>query len=265
MTSPSNPIVFYDIASAPPVTTFAPNPWKTRLALNFKKVHYKTSWTDLTEVATVRKSLGALPCRKHWVDNTDFYTLPVITDPSTGAIVGDSFDIAIYLDKIYPNNPTLIPPGTLGLLKVLNSYVDRIFTSHVALTMRHFPFNPETAHLSKKEFCRRAGMDNFEDMLKIAEGENRQKLLASFQKALSEEPFELHGLSRAFLKQDEGPFLNGKEPMYGDLILGAWLQMYRKCLPKEEWEMLRSWNDGLWGRLSDALEEYKLVDGGRDG
>ncbi|KAF3915451.1 hypothetical protein ABW21_db0200282 [Orbilia brochopaga] len=263
MAAPSKPIVFYDIASAPPVTTFAVNPWKTRLALNFKKIHYETSWTELTQVTTVRKSLGVQPCRKHWIDNSDFYTLPVISDPSTGTLVGDSFDIAVYLDETYPDQPTLIPPGAKSLLKALNGQVDQLFTAHVVLCLRNMPFNPETAAITRKEFCRRAGVSRWEDILQIAEGENRTKLLASLEKALSEEP--LDGLSKAFLNKDDGPFLNGKDPMYGDIIIGAWLQMYKICLPKEDWEMVRSWQGGMWGRLSDALDEYKKVDGGRDG
>ncbi|KAJ7880540.1 hypothetical protein B0H14DRAFT_3434410 [Mycena olivaceomarginata] len=38
---------------------------------------------------------------------------------------------------------------------------------------------------------------------------------------------------------------------------GAWLQMMRAMLP--EWEVLRAWDGGLWGRLFDALEEFADV------
>ncbi|KAK6533503.1 hypothetical protein TWF694_002442 [Orbilia ellipsospora] len=260
---PSEPIIFYDIASGPPVRTYAPNPWKTRLALNFKRVDYKTSWTDLTQVASTRKALGVPPCRKFWHDGTDFYTLPVISDPSTGTLVGDSFEIAEYLDKTYPNNPTLIPPGTLSLHKALNGYVDQLFTSHVSVCVGKMPFNPETFETTKIEWCKRAGVNTWEEMLQTSEGENRKKIFASLEKALGPEP--LDGLCKAFLKQDEGPFLEGSKPMYADFIIGAWLMMFMRCLPEAEWEMMRGWQGGMWGRLVDALEEYTHTDSNRDG
>src|SRR5690606_4693633 len=104
MTSESSPIVFYDIRTAPPVekTCCSPNPWKTRLALNFKKVPYTTAWTHLPEVAKTRKALD-MPAVRKFADGTDFYTLPVIHDLATNSKVGDSFDIAVYLQKTYPD------------------------------------------------------------------------------------------------------------------------------------------------------------------
>ncbi|THU85665.1 hypothetical protein K435DRAFT_763988 [Dendrothele bispora CBS 962.96] len=91
----SNPIIFYDIASGPPVISFAPNPSKTRYALNFKEVHYRTEWVELPDVASVRKKLGSDAVRKHF-DGSPFYTLPVIKDPSTGAVVGDTSHDRVY-------------------------------------------------------------------------------------------------------------------------------------------------------------------------
>ena len=43
-------IIFYDIASSAPVRTFAPNPWKTRYALNHKKLPYETKPIDMPDI-----------------------------------------------------------------------------------------------------------------------------------------------------------------------------------------------------------------------
>jgi len=43
------------------------------------------------------------------------YTVPVIKDPNTGAIVSDSLAIAEYLDKTYPENP-IIPRSAKVLM-----------------------------------------------------------------------------------------------------------------------------------------------------
>lgn len=269
------PIVFYDIAMRPPVekTCCSPNPWKTRLALNFKGLRYTTSWVPLPDVAKVRGSLKVPPCRK-FADGTDFFTLPIIEDPTTDSLVGDSFDIAVYLQNTYPNSGAgdLFPPQTLdyvlthdlALLVPLsecresafpeyakfNMNVDAAFTAHVQLTVQDFPFDPATAEISKAEFVRRAGVKCWEDFALV--GEEREKMKDSFRNTLG-------GLAKLFLRNADGPFLLGTRASYADLIVGGWLRMMRATLPESEWEEVRSWHGGLFGQLHDALEVYAAV------
>ncbi|KAK3381018.1 hypothetical protein B0H63DRAFT_474763 [Podospora didyma] len=275
----NNPIVFYDIAQRPPVekTCCAPNPWKSRLALNFKNIPYKTTWVPLPDVAKVRSSLNVPACRK-FADGTDFYTLPIIHDPATGALVGDSFDIAVYLQKTYPNasagddllppqpalddyryapDPVLLIPlsdcsaaGEFSEYARFNSNVDMAFTMHVQLTLEGFPWDPATAEISKAEFVRRAGVSCYEDLALV--GEAREKTKESFRNMLG-------GLSRVFLKDTSGPFVLGKKACYADLIVGAWLRMMYVTLPESEWEEVRGWHEGIFGELHDALEVYAEV------
>ncbi|KZL84863.1 glutathione s-transferase [Colletotrichum incanum] len=272
--TPSSPIVFYDIATRPPVekTCCSPNPWKTRLALNFKDLPYTTSWVALPDISKVRSSLKVPPCRK-FADGTDFFTLPIIEDPATGSLVGDSFDIAVYLQKTYPNSGAgdLFPPQPLdyvfahnGILVPLsdcresefpeyakfNMNVDAAFTTHVQLTVQGFPFDPATADATKAEFIRRAGVKCWDDFALV--GEQRQKTMESFRNMLGD-------LAKLFLKDTSGPFLLGTKASYADMIVGAWLRMMRATLPESEWEEVRSWHEGLFGQLHDALEVYAEV------
>ncbi|KAJ4393151.1 hypothetical protein N0V93_002358 [Gnomoniopsis smithogilvyi] len=249
-------IIFYDIASGPPVRCFAPNPWKTRYALNFKRLHnglhYETSWTELPKVTEVRKSLGAAAVRKHDIDGGDFHTLPVIVDRSKGQTVGDSFDIALYLDQMYPSRegePVLLPPSTVALHRNFNLHVDKIFTTFVVLGIPGIPFNPESAEISKAEFCRRAGRKSWDEF--AVDGDARKALMKDYEAALGE-------LAKLYVNRDKGPFLEGSVPMYADLIVGGWLAMMSVVLP--EWEQLRGWHDGLFGQLHDALQKYAQCD-----
>jgi glutathione S-transferase len=272
---PSSPIVFYDIASRPPVekNCYSPNPWKTRLALNFKGLPYSTSWVALPDIAKVRSSLKVPPCRK-FADGTDFFTLPIIEDPATDSLIGDSFDIAVYLQNTYPNSGAgdLFPAQTidyvfthdLALLVPLsecresefpeyakfNVNVDAAFSAHVQLTVQGFPFDPATAEISKAEFVRRAGVTCWEDFALV--GEEREKMKDSFRNMLG-------GLAKLFLRDTRGPFLLGTRASYADLIVGGWLRMMRATLPESEWEEVRSWHGGLFGWLHDALEVYAEV------
>ena len=69
----------------------------------------------------------------------------------------------------------------------------------------------------------------------------------------------LGGLAKLFLRDASGPFLLGTRASYADLIVGAWLRMMRVTLPESEWEEVRSWHGGLFGRLHEALEVYAEV------
>lgn len=207
-------------------------------------MQYETSWTELSQVTEVRKRLGALPVRKHLIDDSDFYTLPVIVDAGTGQTVGDSFDIAVYLDRTYPSEPALFPANSIALHRAFNTLADTIFPEH-ALLVLDMPFNPETEAVVKKEFLRRVGKSSWEELR--LEGEAREALMGKFEARLGE-------LARLFVRQEEGPFLEGKVPMYADMIVGGWLQWLIGACP--EWDRIKTWHGGVWERLVDGLRVY---------
>ncbi|OKL55518.1 hypothetical protein UA08_09206 [Talaromyces atroroseus] len=266
----SEAMIFYDIAMATP---YAPNPWKSRLALNFKDIKYSTTWVHLPDIAQVRRTLGVPACRK-FSDGTDFYTLPILVDPNTKSRIGDSFDIAIYLQKTYPDSGAgdLFPPQKLEFAfnnefaslvplserndieyvdySKFNTYVDAAFTAHVSLVVHNLPFHPATAEATKAEFVRRAGVTSWDDFQ--IKGEQRQKFKESFHTMLGD-------LGKLFLRDISGPFLLGKKASYADLIVGGWLRMMREALPKQEWEEISGWHGGIYGRLHDGLEKYAEV------
>lgn len=224
---------------------------RNRYALNFKRVHcgldYETSWTELTEVTTVRKGLGAPPCRKHFLDSTDFYTLPVIVDHTSTCdqVVGDSFEIAVYLDKAYPTSQQLLPDNTVASYRDFNAQVDRVFTEYVVLGAHTMPLNPETAAKTRAEFCRRASRKDWEEF--AVRGDERAAMLNRFEKALGQ-------LAELYAEKGSGlDLLRGATPTYADFIVGGWLWMMKEVLP--EWGMVRTWQDGLWAKVHDTLSE----------
>lgn len=265
-------ITFYDIAQRPPVeeSACAPNPWKTRFALNFKNVPYTTKWVPLPSVASARQQLHVPACRK-FADGSDFFTFPILSDPATGALVGDSFDIAVYLQQTYPDSGggDLFPAQTLDYVlpqqfEILipltqtdesvypdyakfNVNVDAVFTWHTQLTTQGFPFDPATAEVSKAEFVRRAGFKSWEDFALV--GEARDKMKESFREYLG-------GLAVLFQRDATGPFLLGSKVSYADMMVGAWLRMFYVTVPASEWEEIRSWHGGVFGKLHDALDVY---------
>ncbi|KAL3475171.1 hypothetical protein BJX99DRAFT_230130 [Aspergillus californicus] len=284
-TSPSSPpstppITFYDIALAPPITEVAcsPNPWKTRYALNFKKRPYKTTWVPLISISSVRGALNIPPSRR-FADGSPYHTLPVISDPATGRIVGDSFEIATYLQEQYPESGAgdLFPVQELdyvfgreldlhapiaeaqmveGLGAHVAAYarfnmnVDALFTAYAQLSVQGFPFDPAVVEETKAMFERRMGVPW--DALQISE-EKREELWRSFEKALGE-------LAKLYRENESGSFLMGGRATYADCIVGGWLRMYRGMMPREEWEALKGWHDGVFGKLHEALEVFAQMD-----
>lgn len=272
----STTLTFYDVAMGVPRKDYnsAVNPWKSRLALNFKAIHYQTKWVPLPDIPRVRPDLGIPACRK-FADGSDYYTLPLLIDPSTCRKLGDSFDIAVYLHKQYPNSGgELFPPQSLDFTfkpktEILvplsevneedypqyahfNANVDAAFTTHVMLMVTGMPFDPETEVEAKAEFARRAGLASWDDFC-VGE-ELHQQLLVSFEKMLKD-------LATLFTGT-EGPFILGEKANYADLIVGAWLRMASRTLSPEDWQLVREWHGSVFGRLHDALEVYAAVDQG---
>ncbi|KAF9877655.1 hypothetical protein CkaCkLH20_04790 [Colletotrichum karsti] len=266
----SSSMVLYDVAFAQPYekNTCAPNPWKARYALNFKGVAYSTQWVQTPEIEKVRSGLGVPPCRK-FADGSDFYTLPILTDSNTNSAIGDSFDIANYLEKNFPNAgagdlfPSLqldyVPPGGESLVPLsernddvhadyarFNNNVDMAFSLHAQLMAHGMSWDPAWEDAIKAEFLRRAGLKSWDDLGLY--GEAREKTKASLRDALRD-------LAAMFHRDTAGPFLLGSQPSYGDIIVGGWLRMLSKTLPDSEWEEFQAWHDGAFGRLHAALQQ----------
>lgn len=276
-TTTPQPIIFYDIASSSPHHTFAPNPWKTRYALNHKKLLYKTKPIDLPDIASEREKLG-VPANRTLPDGSPYHTLPLIHDPETNSYVGDSFEIALHLDRRSQSpggSPKLFRPGTVGLTAAFNSRVDALFTKYVALSS-HMPF-PE-ASLSKIQsiFAARFGLKDMTALKPSAEA--REAMFVEFEHALAELAkayrhvggttdgvWRAGGTAEGQAQRDGrtgdvGPWLDGDEPAYADFIVGGWLAMMAICMEEKDWERVRGWQGGIWGRVHDALEPWRRMD-----
>jgi glutathione S-transferase len=282
MALPKTPLVLYDIAMRPPFAEncCSNNCWKARLALNFKALPYTTTWVPLPEVASTRRRLGVPACRK-FADGSDFLTLPLLSDPDAGVLVGDSFDIAVHLQRTYPfaGAGNLFPPlparvagyryGDVALPIPLtecrdadgfgdyaqfNVEVDAAFSANLGMAARGTPFDPAWEEEIKASWAKRAGVRSWDDFqLEGAAREAVKKGMEAMMGRLWKEVLTEGG------KEGDGVFMLGETPCYADLIVGGWLRLLRATLGREEWEEVRGWQGGFWGRLHDALEVYAKV------
>jgi len=89
-------IILFDLPSKDRCACWSYNPWKIRLALNFKGIDYKTEWLEYPDIAAKFKSFGIPPNKKGAE-----YTIPAVR-LADGTYLMDSLQIAGALEMVYP-------------------------------------------------------------------------------------------------------------------------------------------------------------------
>ncbi|KAF8625608.1 hypothetical protein AX17_006794 [Amanita inopinata Kibby_2008] len=244
-------IIFYDIASKLTDTALSPNTWKTRLVLNYKGLPYKTEWVELPDIEAKCKELGVGPT--DIMSDKPLYTLPAIYDPNTQTAIADSYHIARYLDKTYPNTPRVIPEGT-EVFQIFPLF-PHVMGSNLAFWSFTVPATYAVLNPQSLEYFRRTREAMFgkeiEDMeLKGAEAEAAWKQLKDGYDAMD----KMWQLSK-------GPHMMGETLSYMDLVIASWSFWLRAIFGKdsEKWKDITSWNGGRWGMLFESLTQYESL------
>ncbi|KAF7336522.1 Glutathione S-transferase-like protein ustS [Mycena sanguinolenta] len=224
-----SPIIFYDIPSKAPGCAWSPNTWKTRHVC----LTYKTVWVEYPDIADLCKRIGAGPSTIR-DDGSPYYSLPVIQDPNTGAVVSDSTRIAEYLDATYPETLSLMPAGTRTLQKGFQ------FTCHRATdvsTQFIIPAILSILHPRSQDYYVRT----------------REATFAAWKDLEA-------GFGRIHTWMTEGdPFVMGDFPSFADFLIAGKLQWYKKGFGEEsdKWKDITTWHDGRWAKLLKNLEKYE--------
>ncbi|KAF7346829.1 Glutathione S-transferase-like protein ustS [Mycena sanguinolenta] len=126
---PAAPIItLYDLKSASP-QPWAPNIWRIRFILNYKRLRYRTVWVEFPDVEATLRAIGAPPSAMR-SDGRPVYSLPVVVDPTRNPkaphILANTNNIAEYLEAAYPARP-VFPEGTRALQTLFVHYVQEVF------------------------------------------------------------------------------------------------------------------------------------------
>ncbi|KAF2402092.1 hypothetical protein EJ06DRAFT_537261 [Trichodelitschia bisporula] len=216
-------LLLYDIPTRDGSGCWSPNPWKTRLALNYKGIPYKTEWLEYPEITPKLSSLGIPPRPPGGIPNVP-YTIPTVRLPS-GALVMDSANIAPALEAAYPSHPSLHLDSPLWAR--IEALVPSIIYPLAGLYLPRVPevlLGPASAadyHAKREgEF----GMH----LSRLAAGTEVEGAWAQAGTGFR----ELAGLLRA----SGGPFLMGAMPSYADFVVVSMLHAFRLV------------DEGLWAR-----------------
>lgn len=223
-----------------------------RFCLNYKGIPYKTEWVEYPDIEAHCTKLGIAPTSKK-ADGSPAYTLPAIHDTATGIYLSDSFPIAEYLEKTYPDKPSLFPGHSHGLQALFDgAFVDAALTPAFQFIL---PATCPTLNSRSEEYFRRTREQTFGKALEdvVPKGEEGVAQWAKFKDGL--------GKVDTWYAKSGGVFLMGGSISWADLDIAAWL-IWMKIVWGEEstqWKDIASWQGGRWKNLLGNLKQYQTV------
>ncbi|KAF5334050.1 hypothetical protein D9758_017508 [Tetrapyrgos nigripes] len=210
-------ITFYDFPSKKDgVEGWNPFPARSKIQ---RHPLSKPSGFEYPDVELTLKAAGIPPTTQR-PNGKPWYTLPAIVDPSTGVALADSFAIAEYLDKTYPDKPLLMPSHTKALQTAFNEAV----LAHVRPI---FPFVLVKfcglVHPVSEEYFRRTRIVLFGKSVDemVPQGENAKEEWKKLEEGF--------GKIAGWMKEDE--FVMGDTVSFADFVVGGWL-ILSACLGK---------------------------------
>ncbi|KAE9406724.1 hypothetical protein BT96DRAFT_971732 [Gymnopus androsaceus JB14] len=224
---------------------WAPNIWRVRFILNYKRLPYKTVWVEFADVEATLRGIGAPPSTFR-SDGRPVYTLPVLTDPTqspyTPVVLSNTNNISEYLESTYPS-PAVFPQGSRALQSLFVHYIQEVFAK---------PLLPIMVPISHQQLSDRSQrhLRNHSSSLSAAynppthssshplpPGPQREQAWLAVK-----EQFDFLDTILAKNSGDgDGIVAMGREVSYADFALCSVLVWIVRIAP-HDWARVRSWN-----------------------
>ncbi|KAF7419222.1 hypothetical protein PC9H_001809 [Pleurotus ostreatus] len=246
-------ITLYDIRAGHSPQPWAPNIWRIRFILNYKRLPYRTVWLEFPDVEATLRSINAPPSAVR-NDGRPSYTLPVIVDPvqsPTPRILSNVNNIAEYLESSYPARP-IFPEGSRALQSLFVHFVQNSFAQ---------PLLPIMVPLSHQRLPERSRDHFFGGPTGYAiPGMSAPQLSGSQREQAWNAVKEQFNFLAMILDKNtgdgDGVVVQGHHVSYADFALCSVLIWIARMAPHDEWSRVRHWNGGRWGKLYDRCLEY---------
>jgi glutathione S-transferase len=226
-----------------------------RIILNYKNIPHKTEWVEFPDVATVAERIGA-PHTVLRSGGRPLYTVPILRDPATERCLSGSLQIALNLERMHPDTPTLFPRGTEDAIVAFNTQ----FVPTVARALAKLLVARTWAQLNEesKPYFRTTRERLFGQTLEslTPPGAGTVARWAAVREAL--EPFAKDADARG----QSNTFLFGERETYADIVVVGWLGWARRVWgpDTQEWAEVETWHGGRWGRIMRAFKKWEYVD-----
>jgi len=225
----SGVVTLFDIPSKGK-TCWSPNTWKSRLALAYKGVPFKTEWVEYPDIKPTFPHLSTL--------EKPLVTLPIIKVNENGndKLVTDSWDIAEYLEEHVTTGNSLFR-GNMASHFFFQQYLMNLVT--VPLRYLLIPRVPHVLLPRSEEYFRRTRQEQFGQPLNEMLAKDPQPHIIEFKSALK--PIHLT------LRKTKA-FLAGDHLTYSDIILLS-LFLWVRDTHIELFEQLFVFFDGGFERI----------------
>ncbi|KAJ7083538.1 hypothetical protein C8R44DRAFT_53675 [Mycena epipterygia] len=256
---PAAPIItLYDLKSASPSPQpWAPNIWRIRFILNYKRLRYRTVWVEFPDVEATLRAIGAPPSAAR-SDGRPIYTLPVVVDPTRNPkaphILANTNNIAEYLEAAYPARP-VFPEGSRALQTLFVHYIQEVFVK---------PLLPIMVPLSHQSLPERSqshfrGVPGYPGLASphpsfqmLPPGPQREQAWM----AVKEQFDFLSVILDKNVGDGDGIVACGHEVSYADFALCSVLIWIQRMAAQDGWTRIREWNGGRWVRLWERCKAY---------
>ena len=210
--------------------------------MSYKGLPFETVWVEYSEIATVMKSIGAKQIKR--INRSNIYTVPVLSDPNTGALITDSMEIASYLEKTYPEK-SIFPHNSGALIRAFDTAFMGLLMPAVKFLLGRSAevLSPDSAKffmdVRSKEF--QLPWDEF-----VSDGAKRQM----------EELLEKgHNTLYEWYQKSNGKWIMGDTFSYADIIVACSLLWYKRVMKEYEWAWISSLNGGKWVQVLEHVEK----------
>jgi glutathione S-transferase len=225
--------------------------------LNYKGISYKTQWAEYSEIEGLCKSIGAAPTMT-LPNGMPYYTLPVIKDEATGAVISDSMKIIEYLEAKYPEKPLITPSGTISLYKAVDAAIMGAFGAFPNAPHKHNIglIYPKLTSDNARQYFKMTRESYFGpiDAL-VCKGDALEKMMGEVEAGM--------GKIAGWYKDENTLTFNedGVTLSLADFMVAGYLMWFKKLWGEEtaEWKKFLEWNGGRWGKLLQSLGKYEQV------
>lgn len=196
-------IQLYELVGRDAERPFSPHCWKTRMALAHMGLDYESVPVGFTEIPNIEGGTTKI--------------VPLMRDGEK--LIADSFDIAQYLDQVYPDRPSLFKgEGGLAMARLIERWSQQTIHPYVGSAILMDIFS--SARDEDKAYFRENREARFGRKLEdVPVG--REDRLDGFRKSL--EPM------RDMLSYQ--PFIGGATPLFSDYIVFGAFQFARIVSP----------------------------------
>jgi len=244
------PIIFYDIASVVQGQPWSPNTMKTRYCLNFKGLPFETVWLEYPKIKPFYEQNSLAPTTS-WVikgSPTPVHTLPVIMDPNTNRFISDSLAIAQYLDEQYPDAPKVLPYDS-DEAALIDAFQSAFMNAAKGISKLGIFKGAQKLSPESKEYYIRTRVEWLGiPWEQFALPEEVDKFWDGLRAACD--------IADEWYAKSSGPFILGDTPCFADFLVAGLFKWIQYGFEKQEWEEIKSWSGGRWGKLVEATDKY---------